>query len=96
MNPEVWPFDQPPNCAVFTLRTIVFDGEPILQVAHDEDDHGWQFLNGQDADVANAAVVLLKEIVALDPTVLEVADLPPGWIAVRDEVGGAWRREAST
>lgn len=80
---------------MISLRTIVFGGEPILQVAHDEDDHGWQFLDGQDVDAANAALVALKTIVALDPTVLEVANLPPGWIATRDKVGGAWQREAN-
>lgn len=35
-----WPFDQPPDCAVITLRSIVFEGEPILHVVHDEADHG--------------------------------------------------------
>jgi hypothetical protein len=35
-----WPFDQPRDCAVFTLRSIVFDGEPILYVSHDADDDG--------------------------------------------------------
>jgi hypothetical protein len=53
------------------------------------------FLDGREVNAANAAVVLLKEIVALNPTVLEVADLPPGWIATRDKVGGAWRRGAT-
>jgi hypothetical protein len=53
------------------------------------------FLDGRDVNEANAALVALKTIVALDPTVLEVADLPPGWIATRDKVGGAWRRGAT-
>jgi hypothetical protein len=34
----------------------------------------------------------LEEIVKRDPTVLDVADLPPGWQAVRERVGGAWTR----
>jgi hypothetical protein len=42
MPPPTWPFDQPPNCAVLTLRSIVFGGAPILYVSHDADDHGWQ------------------------------------------------------
>jgi len=41
-----WPFDQLPNCAVITLRRIVFGSAPILHVTHDRDDHGWQFLDG--------------------------------------------------
>ena len=80
MDPTSWPFDQPPNCAVITLRSIVFDGAPILRVSHDEEDHGWQFLDGGDVDMADAAVVSLEEMVGCDPTVFEVADLPRGWI----------------
>jgi hypothetical protein len=89
---ESWPFDQPRNCAVITLRSIVFGGAPILLVAHDADDHGWQFLAGGTVDVADAAVVLLKNIVAHDPSVLDVADLPPGWQAWRASKTSPWQR----
>jgi hypothetical protein len=87
-----WPFDQPPNCAVITLRSIVFDRAPILHVTHDADDHGWQFLSGGVVNVDNASVVSLKEIVALDPTVMKVADLPPGWQAWRRSRNDPWVR----
>jgi hypothetical protein len=87
-----WPFDQPPDCAVITLRSIVFGGGPILHVTHDEDDHGWQFLGAGDADEKDAAVVGLKEIVQLDPSVLEVADMPPGWHAWRASKSSPWER----
>lgn len=88
-----WPFDQPPNCAAITLRPILFDGAPILHVTHDEDDHGWQFLGWEDADVAQGAVACLSTIVELDPSVLEVADLPPGWRAWRQSKSSPWQRE---
>jgi hypothetical protein len=87
MSMPAWPFDQPENCAVITLRAIIFGGEPVLRVTHDADDHGWQFLGVGDADVADAAVVALSEIVARDPSLLQIADLPPGW--------GAWRSSLS-
>lgn len=45
--PDTWPFDQPPDCAVISLRQIVDGTQPILHVTHDSDDHGWQF-NGLD------------------------------------------------
>lgn len=61
-------------------------------VTHDADDHGWQFIGTSDASVADGRLVCLEEIVHLDPTVLEVADLPTGWEAVRESVGDAWRR----
>jgi hypothetical protein len=87
-----WPFDQPRNCATMTMRQVLDGSEPILLVAHDADDHAWQFIGITDASLADARIVALEEIVQLDPTVLEVADLPPGWQAVRDEVGGEWTR----
>jgi hypothetical protein len=92
MNAEPWPFDQPPNCAVISLRSIVFGGVPILHVTHDADDHGWQFLDGRDVAMDDAAVVSLEEIVRLDQTVVEVADLPPGWIAWREAKSALWLR----
>ena len=66
--------------------------EPILLVSHDEDDHGWQFIGSSEASMADAMLVALEEIVNVDPTVLEVADLEPGWQALREVVGGAWTR----
>jgi hypothetical protein len=90
-----WPFDQPPNCATFTLRSIVFDRQPILLVVHDIEDHAWQFLDGKRVTTANAALVCLSEIVKLDPTVLELADLPPGWEATRKAAGKPWIRHKS-
>jgi hypothetical protein len=81
---EDWPFDQPRNCATLTMRQVLDGSEPILLVSHDADDHGWQFIGSTDASVADGRVVSLEEMARLDPTILEVADLPPGWHAVRD------------
>jgi hypothetical protein len=87
-----WPFDQPRNCVTFTMRQVIEGSEPILLVSHDSDDHGWQFIGTSDASMIDAKLVCLEEIVRLDPTVLEVADLPPGWEAIRERVGGEWMR----
>jgi hypothetical protein len=89
---DPWPFDQPRHCATFTMRQILDGLEPILLVSHDADDHGWQFIGTSDASIADAKLVCLEEIVRLDPTVLEIADLPPGWQAIRERVGGSWTR----
>ena len=92
-NPtDTWPFDQPRNCATFTMRQVMDGSEPILLVSHDEDDHSWQFIGSSDASMADAMLVALEEVVKVDPTVLEVADLEPGWQAVRETVGGSWSR----
>ena len=88
-----WPFDQPGNCAVITLRHILDGLQPILHVTHDSEDHGWQFLGSCDAREEDASVVTLSHIVALDPSVLQLADLPPGWHAWRRAPEDEWSRE---
>jgi len=90
---EHWPFDQPPNCAVITVREIIKDGAPIQHVARDSDDHGWQFLTLADANEEDAMVVCFSDIVDRDPSLLELADLPPGWHAWRLSATSEWIRE---
>ena len=88
-----WPFDQPRNCAVFTTKHVLKEGRDILEVYHDEDDHGWQFHYGGDIVKEDAMVVCLECIVEYDPTVLEVADIPPGWMAYREKKGTPWHKQ---
>jgi hypothetical protein len=76
-----------------TLRKIAKGQKPILHVTHDSDDHGWQFLGLEDAREEDASVVCLQEIVRLDSSVLQLADLPPGWHAWRRSIEDPWLRE---
>jgi len=69
------------------------EGSPILYVYHDEDDHGWQFHGAEPSLMKHALLVALKGIVSRDPSVCEVADLPPGWFAHRHSVTAPWVRE---
>lgn len=92
MNPNQWIFDQAPNGAAITCTHITRDGDPILLVTHYEDDHSWGFLSGKPVVVEDGQVVAMKTIVDLDPTVMQVADLPPGWSAERDAVGDIWSK----
>jgi hypothetical protein len=87
-----WPFDQPRNCAVFTTRQVMEREEPILHVTHDPDDHGWQF-HSSNARLEEAKIITLEEAVALDPSVLQLADLPVGWHAWRQSAEDPWIRE---
>jgi hypothetical protein len=89
---RMWNFDQPPNCATIVSRSIAHDGQPILLVTHDEDDHGWQFLDGSNPPT-EALLVCLSHAVDLDPSVSQLADLPPGWLAWRESVEGPWHRQ---
>ena len=80
------------NLGVITTSAVLA-GAPILLVSHDADDGGWQFLCGTTSDPADGRIVHVREILATDPTVVDVADLPPGWVAFRGAVGGEWTRE---
>ena len=86
-----WLFDDPPNVAVLTTDQVL-KGESILYVSHDEEDGAWQFHAGETIDESNAKVVALKRIVELDRSVMQLADLPLGWVATRSDVGAVWQR----
>jgi hypothetical protein len=97
---STWPFPEPPDLAVVTMKQIMEDHQPILYVSHERDEDGepvWQFLPGQNRfEMADALIVGLGSVVRLDPTLSEIADLPIGYAATRDRVGGPWvRRQES-
>src|SRR5690348_9784706 len=90
-----WPFEDPQNLAVVTIKRIVNDGQPILYASHDEDDRGWQFLDGGIFTVEDAMLVSLQHVVQIDPTVKDLANLPLGWYAERAAAGQPWKRAKS-
>ncbi|MEM7478289.1 MAG: hypothetical protein AAF483_25150 [Planctomycetota bacterium] len=89
------PLEQPRNCKVISLRSIIFYGAPILHEVHDADDHGWQFLTLEDVLEEDASIVSLEQIVELDRSVLSIIDLPRGWRASRQSTDRAWIYERS-
>jgi hypothetical protein len=88
----MWLFDQPPDTATVVSKSIIHEGHPILFVTHDEDDHGWQFLDGCNPP-SEFLHVCMSHPVNLDDSVLELVDLPPGWCAWRDGIDHPWSRE---
>jgi hypothetical protein len=91
--PEPWPFADPPNLGVITTVKVLDENKPILLVAHDQDDGGWQFLCGTSNDPGDGRVVGLDCIVAKDASLRELADLPLGWCAWRSSSSDPWQRE---
>ncbi|HEU4343285.1 MAG TPA: hypothetical protein VFU31_17175 [Candidatus Binatia bacterium] len=87
-----WPFDQAENVAAITTKQVLEQGFPVLRVVHYSDDHSWAFTCGTTDDPKDAKVVAMGQIVAMDDTLREIADLPPGWGASRKKVGGPWQR----
>jgi hypothetical protein len=88
-----WKFSDPPNAAVFTTWPIIRGDDWIGLVSRDAQDGDWQFLSIKGNDVSEIAIISLRQAIELDPTLIELADLPVGWRARRDSKGGTWRRD---
>src|SRR5579883_1930230 len=86
-----WPFNAPRNLGVITTKSIVQDGKAILSAFHDEEGD-WQFLDGGATRAEDVLIVSLARIVTLDPSLLQLAGLPPGWQAWRATPTTPWQR----
>jgi hypothetical protein len=91
-TPDDWPFDQAPNVAAITTRQVIEQKFPILCVTHYSDDHSWGFVCGTTDATEDGRVIGMSEALEIDPTLREIADLPPGWTARREKVGCMWQR----
>lgn len=87
-----WPFPDPPDAEVISLGRIVRGESPLRLVTHDEDDASWQFLDGEHVFEEDATVLHLAEMLQVDASIRELADLPVGWYAWRDTLLDPWQR----
>ncbi|MBA2937056.1 DUF2185 domain-containing protein [Paenibacillus sp. CGMCC 1.16610] len=90
---QPWPFDDPENVAVITTNKIMNRERPIQYVTHDEDDGMWQFLDDGEVKEEEARIISLKQIINIDPSLIQLSDLPLGWVAWRDKRDSLWIRE---
>ena len=83
-------FQEPLSTAVFTTK-FVLEGSTVLFVFHDEDG-SWQF-HGREDDVneEDMRLIGLGEMIDLDKTILDLADLPNGFEATRSDKSSPWR-----
>ncbi|MGJ7571543.1 hypothetical protein ACSFBX_13490 [Variovorax sp. RB2P76] len=93
---DVWPFQDAPNLACFTVRSIMNGTAPILYVSHDDDDGAWQMLTSDAADMSQAMIVALVQLIERDRTLIELADMPLGWSASREDGNSPWIRRAKS
>ena len=78
---------------VFTTKQVMSGDLPLLLVTHNADDGAWQFVNGAETgDTKSGLFVHAEHIVDLDPSVLDLLNLPLGWIAWRGSQGEPWIR----
>jgi hypothetical protein len=76
--------------AVFSSKYVMKLDSPIVYVAHHADGT-WEFWGKEVIDESEVVVVSLENIIKIDPTVLEIADLPVEFNAVRDSKTSPWR-----
>ncbi len=69
---------------------------PILYVSHDDDDGAWQMLTNDAADMSQAMIVALVQLIERDRTLIELADMPLGWSASREDANSPWIRRAKS
>jgi hypothetical protein len=85
------PFDQPENCATFTDIYVINEWKPVLIVSHNDEDHDRDFLSGLSSWTLDECIMIwLKNVVDRDPTLYDIADLEPWYVAVRSEIW--WER----
>jgi hypothetical protein len=93
-------WDDPLDIAVTTVAEVASGERPVLLVTRDEGVGGglggWQFLDGMDLAGRSAVAIAKPELLALDPSLAEVKDLPVGWSARRTAIGQPWARERSS
>jgi hypothetical protein len=85
-------FSESGQTAVFTTKFVIEDGSDITTVYHDADDGAWQFLSSDEYENFEevARVVSLDAIIEIDSSLLEISDLPPGFMAFRPDKSADW------
>ena len=94
---DEWKFEDPPNVAVISDRSIFSSGDWIAYVSHEDDDGSWLFYSSdnRDWDERDVMLVGLREVVQRDENIQELADLPEGWHAWRSSKSSPRQRAKS-
>jgi hypothetical protein len=85
-------FKEPSSTPVFTTKFILNDKQDITTVYHYAEDGVWQFDSNDQYNRYEEVVKIvgLGEIINLDPSILEIADLPLGFFAKRNSKKDSW------
>jgi len=84
-------FEQPLNTPVITTKHVMQDKSVIVYVAHHEEDGSWVFTGAEDFLPKYAMVITLEKMLEHDASILEVADMPVGYYAIRKDKNSPWR-----
>lgn len=81
------------NTMVITTKKVISKEASILIVFHDKEDGMWQFLDGNEVNENDAAIISLAEIVSIDSSINAISDLPLGWVAWRENTQAKWESQ---
>jgi hypothetical protein len=83
-------FKEELNTAVITTRFILEKESPILCIFH-YDDGFWQF-SGSEKNLSDSdyRVISLEEMINIDKSIVELADLPYNSVAYRKDIHSSW------
>ena len=83
-------FKESLETAVLTSKYVVSGNSPIVHIAHHEDGV-WEFFGKEIINESEIMVVSLRQIIDIDPTVIQVSDLPIEFSAVRELKEKEWK-----
>ena len=91
---EQMAISDPPDTVAFVHRTIAEGEKPVLTFGRYPDGSLCAYTGVAVVDAEREfACVCLSHIVDVEPAVGELADIPPGWWAVRETASSPWVRE---
>lgn len=88
-----WKFPDPPHTRVYLSQGVHIGTEPVTYVSHEAEDGAWQFLGDNMANEGGTKISCFHHPIDRDPSLAELADLPPGWYAQRSQIGQPWIRK---
>lgn len=80
----------PLDIAVVTTQDIADGKSPAIYATRDK--LGLQFLDADETEGRKPVAIAKADLLKLDPSVAEVADLPVGWYAWRNSADSPWER----
>lgn len=86
---STWKFSEPPSKIVVTQRVVVQKKQPILYVIHDNEGE-WQFLADERTQLDPVVQLSIRDLIAIDSTIADVAYLKKGWKAWRTDKTSPW------
>ena len=75
---------------MFTTKSVFNKHEYISCVFHHEEDGAWEFIGNSTYTEKDYIILSLREIIKLDISILEIADLPLGYEAHRKDKSLPW------